>query len=91
MKEQFLSGIYFPILNRFRHILPGVGRPKLASDERKQKITITPDPAVVAFIDERVGLGKPFKNRTHGFEFAVAQLMKQEEALHGSEKTTDGA
>lgn len=53
-----------------------MGRPKLPAAERRKKVTITPDRAVLDYIDARVGLGKPFKNRTHGFEQAVALLMK---------------
>jgi len=55
-----------------------MGRPKLPPARRKKKVTITPDPEVLAFIDARVGLGKPYKDRTHGFEQAVSCLMRAE-------------
>lgn len=51
-------------------------RPKLPPGRRKQKITITPAPRL-EFIDARIGLGKPFKDRTHAFEYAVAKLMEE--------------
>jgi hypothetical protein len=72
------TDFYLPIFNSFCLVLTGMGRPKLPPGQRKQKVTITPDPAVLAFIDERIGLGKPFKDRTHAFEFAVARLMEEE-------------
>lgn len=65
------------ILIRFCLPLTDVGRPKLPAERKKKKVTITPDPAVLAFIDARTGLGKPFKDRTHAFEYAVARLMEK--------------
>lgn len=56
-----------------------MGRPKLPPERRKRKITITPAPEVLDFIDARIGLGKPFKDRTHAFEYAVAKLMEEEQ------------
>ena len=56
-----------------------MARPKLPPNRRKKKVTITPDPAVLEFVDEHVGLGKPFKNRTHAFEQAVARMMDDPE------------
>jgi hypothetical protein len=53
-----------------------MGRPKLPAAKRKRKVTITPLPEVLDFLDARIGLGKPYKNRTHAFEQAVACLMK---------------
>lgn len=53
-----------------------MGRPKLPPARRKKKVTITPAPEVLEYLDERIGLGKPYKDRTHAFEQAVACLMK---------------
>ena len=53
-----------------------MGRPKLPAVKRKKKVTITPAPEVLAFLDARIGLGKLYKDRTHAFEQAVACLMK---------------
>lgn len=50
-------------------------------------MTITPAPEVLAFLDTRIGLGKPFKDRTHAFESAVACLMR-EEGIEPSTKPT---
>ncbi|MES2155838.1 MAG: hypothetical protein V4510_11950 [bacterium] len=55
-----------------------MGRPRMPANRRRKKVTITPDPRVVAFVDERIGLGKPYKNRTHAFEQAVACLMSND-------------
>ena len=55
-----------------------MGRPKLPVERRKKKVTITPAPEVLDFIDARIGLGKPYKDRTHAFEQAVACLMASE-------------
>jgi Arc/MetJ-type ribon-helix-helix transcriptional regulator len=43
----------------------------------KQKVTITVEKSLVHWIDEEVKKFR-FRNRSHGFEFAVAELMKQE-------------
>ena len=50
-------------------------RPSLEPSELRQKISISPDPRVLAWADANVGLGKRFRNRTHAFEYAVFQLM----------------
>ena len=65
-----------------------MGRPKLPANRKKRKVTITPAPEVLDYIDARIGLGKPFKDRTHAFESAVAFLMKQDKS---SESTEVGA
>lgn len=54
-----------------------MGRPKLPKSELKRKVTITPHPKVLAWVDNHVGLGKPFKDRTHAFETAVVRMMEQ--------------
>jgi Arc/MetJ-type ribon-helix-helix transcriptional regulator len=43
----------------------------------KQKVTITVEKALVTWIDEEVKKFR-FRNRSHGFEYAVANLMKEE-------------
>ncbi len=55
-----------------------MGRPKLPANRRKKKISITPAPEVLAYVDARIGLGKPYKDRTHAFEAAVACLMQKD-------------
>lgn len=66
------------ISNRSRPVEEGMGRPKLPANERKKKVTITPAPEVLDFLDARIGLGKLYKDRTHAFEQAVACLMQNE-------------
>ncbi len=55
-----------------------MGRPKIPAARRKMKVTITPSREVLEFLDDRIGLGKLYSNRTHAFEQAVACLMKHE-------------
>lgn len=43
----------------------------------KQKITITVEKPLVTWIDQEVEKFR-FRNRSHGFEYAVAALMKRE-------------
>ena len=57
-----------------------MARPALPESELRQKISISPDPAVLKWADEQVGLGKRFRNRTHVFEHAVFRLMRAEAA-----------
>lgn len=66
------------ILNSYRLILTPMVRPKLPPDRKKQKVTITPAREVLEFIDARIGVGKKFKDRTHGFEYAVGRLIEEE-------------
>lgn len=62
-----------------------MGRPKVPASQKKRKVTITPAPEVLDYIDANVGLGKPFKDRTHAFEYAVAKLMQ--DAGHPSKQS----
>lgn len=55
-----------------------MARPALPESELRQKISISPDPAVLKWADKQVGLGKRFRNRTHVFEYAVYRLMRAE-------------
>jgi metal-responsive CopG/Arc/MetJ family transcriptional regulator len=43
----------------------------------KQKVTITVEKNLVDWIDGEVKKYR-FRNRSHGFEYAVAELIKQE-------------
>jgi Arc/MetJ-type ribon-helix-helix transcriptional regulator len=43
----------------------------------KQKITITVEKHLVDWIDKQVETFR-FRNRSHGFEYAVAQLVENE-------------
>ena len=43
----------------------------------KQKITITIEKHLVQWIDEQTKIYR-FRNRSHGFEFAVAKLKEKE-------------
>jgi Arc/MetJ-type ribon-helix-helix transcriptional regulator len=43
----------------------------------KQKVTITVEKSLVDWIDREVEKFR-FRNRSHGFEYAVAELMKNE-------------
>jgi hypothetical protein len=79
---QYLPGIYGHgrlKINCFCRVFTGMGRPKLPPARRKKKVTITPAPEVLAFVDAHVGLGKPYKDRTHAFEQAVYLLMQKAE------------
>jgi hypothetical protein len=55
-----------------------MARPRVASEERREKVSISPDRRVLDWIDLRVGMGRPFASRTHAFEYAVVQLMEAE-------------
>jgi hypothetical protein len=49
---------------------------RVPKGKKRDKISISPDPAVLEWIDANTGLGKRFISRTHAFEFAVAKLME---------------
>lgn len=48
---------------------------RVPASERREKISISPDPRVLSWIDARVGLGLTWASRTHAFEWCVAQQM----------------
>ena len=49
---------------------PGTKRPKV-------RIGISPDPELLAWVDEHTGPGKRFATRTHAFEAGIASLADQ--------------
>ncbi len=54
--------------------------------ERKRPvISITVDPKLLKIIDSKVD-EKVFHNRSHAFEFAILQLMKNEELKNQAEQ-----
>lgn len=56
-----------------------MGRPPLPADQRRIKRTIRVEPAILEWIQEQVRTRR-FKDETHAFEYAVAQLMEAEGA-----------
>lgn len=46
---------------------------------KRSKISITPDPSVVDWLDKRTGGTLRWKDRTHAFEWSVGFLMRQSE------------
>jgi hypothetical protein len=54
------------------------GGTALVVERKRGKVSISPDPVVVDWIDARTGLGKPFKDRTHAFEQGIARMMEEE-------------
>lgn len=56
-----------------------VPRPRVKPDELREKVSISPDRRILAWIDANTGLGKRFNSRTHAFEWCVAQVMDQGE------------
>jgi Arc/MetJ-type ribon-helix-helix transcriptional regulator len=51
---------------------------RLPKGKKREKISISPDPTVLAWVDANVGLGKRFASRTHAVEFALARLMQED-------------
>lgn len=49
---------------------PGARRPKV-------RIGISPDPELLAWVDQHTGPGKRFATRTHAFEAGIACLVEQ--------------
>ena len=43
----------------------------------KQKVTITVEKTLITWIDEQIGKYR-FRNTSHAFEYAVAELIRQE-------------
>jgi len=47
------------------------------SSKAKTRIAITVDPSLVAWVEERVGAGKPFGSVSHAFESGIVALQAQ--------------
>lgn len=55
-----------------------VARARRKPYTRKERVGITPDPQLMAWILERMGPGKRFANLTHAFESGIVCLMEQD-------------
>lgn len=56
----------------------GVAKPRRLPYTKKERVGITPDPAIMNWVLERVGPGQRFASITHAFECGIVALQKQE-------------
>lgn len=52
-------------------------RPSHGAKRPKVRIGISPDPELLAWVDQHTGPGKRFATRTHAFEAGIACLSDQ--------------
>ena len=55
-----------------------VPKPRKSKYTRKERVGITPDPALMNWVLARVGPGKRFASITHAFECGIVALQEQE-------------
>lgn len=55
----------------------------------KVRIGISPDPALLEWVDQQIGPGKRFATRTHAFEAGITCLVEQQSALAPAQTTPD--
>lgn len=68
-------------LKAFRRLELTMARPRSsASGKKKEKLSVTPDPDLLAWVRERTGPGKEFSTLTHAVERGWAKLREAERA-----------
>lgn len=55
-------------------------RPRHGSTSRKEKLSITMDPELYAWVEARAGPGKEFSSLSHAIERGIASLRDSEAA-----------
>jgi hypothetical protein len=53
------------------------------------RIGISPDPALLEWVDQQIGPGKRFATRTHAFEAGITCLVEQKAPLATTPQATE--
>lgn len=59
--------------------MPTMARPRKTPDDRRVKIGTRLDPDLHAWLMQRTGAGKQFKDLAHALDYAIAQVKAAEE------------